>query len=105
VPGRRGRQRNHGGFGITGTPGNLRFTRPDGRVIEAEPLGPGGQSLDRSNARAGVMVDPATIVSGWCGDRLNRGYVVSCIVGSKEWQAGRVRIAAEAAAARDGPDG
>jgi uncharacterized protein DUF222 len=99
------RLHHEGGFGITGTAGNLRFTRPDGRVIEAEPLGPRREALVRSNARAGVVVDPGTIVSRWCGDRLNRGYVVSCIVESRECRAGCVRAAAEAAAARDGPDG
>jgi uncharacterized protein DUF222 len=53
------RLHHEGGFGITGTAGNLRFTRPDGRVIEAEPLGPRGEALVRSNARAGVVVTPA----------------------------------------------
>jgi hypothetical protein len=91
------RLHHEGGYTVEGSPSQrLRFLRPDGTVIEAiRPAGPYDGDLELVNRRHGVAIDQSTIVSRWAGERLELGYVVSCVVGSEGWRA--------AAAVRAGP--
>jgi hypothetical protein len=77
---------HEGGYRIEGTAPHLSFLRPDGTPIERPPP-PGpcdGTALQDANRAEGLAIDAATIVSGWKGERLRLGYVVSCVVGSRD---------------------
>jgi hypothetical protein len=67
----------------TGTRGELRFRRPDGRLLSAVPdQGPVQQDeLERRNHRWGLKIGPKTCVSRWAGERLDLALSIDALAG------------------------
>jgi Domain of unknown function (DUF222) len=64
--------------------GELRFRRPDGRVIpEVPPPSPvpddPAEATRAKNAAEGVRVDARTATPGWCGERLDLGWAMDVL--------------------------
>ena len=76
----------HGeGYQIDREPdGELRFRRPDGRVIpDVPPPSPvpddPAEATRAKNAADGVRVDARTATPGWCGERLDLGWAIDVL--------------------------
>ena len=73
------------GFGVTlDAGGEVRFTRPDGRLLPVAPPAPGwtGRPLAPVNARLEqeqIDIDGQTSLPLWRGERLNREWAVSLL--------------------------
>ena len=64
--------------------GELRFRRPDGRVIPNVPCPPEAPTdpvgtVKTHNDEAGVVVGPRTATPGWQGERLDVGYAIDVL--------------------------
>ena len=64
--------------------GELRFRRPDGRVIPNVPCPPEAPAdpvgtVKTHNDEAGVVVGPRTATPGWQGERLDVGYAIDVL--------------------------
>ena len=64
--------------------GELRFRRPDGRVIpDVPPPSPvpddPAEATRAKNAADGVRVDARTATPGWCGERLDLGWAIDVL--------------------------
>ena len=64
---------HEGGYWLQGEPGkDLRFTRPDGRVLVARPVSlRAGNDVCAQNARAGLEIGPNAITPTWYGDAVD----------------------------------
>ena len=64
--------------------GELRFRRPDGRVIPNVPCPPEAPTdpvgtVKTHNDEAGIVVGPRTATPGWQGERLDVGYAIDVL--------------------------
>ncbi|MGH7305830.1 MAG: HNH endonuclease signature motif containing protein, partial [Candidatus Rokuibacteriota bacterium] len=64
--------------------GELRFLRPDGRLLPEVPIpcavpGDPAGALRRRHAAQGLVFGPQSAMSGWLGERLDVGYAIDVL--------------------------
>ena len=82
---------HEGGYGVRMRDGEIEFTRPNGRVIPAAGVQPGGcfrgnssagggaQRLAAFNAARGVSIDAGTARCGWGGERMDYDIAIDAL--------------------------
>ena len=88
---------HEGGYWLQGAPGkDLRFTRPDGRVMVARTAYlESGTDLFTENQRAGLSIAPDTLTPSWYGDAIDFQSCIDALV--TRGQAGRDELASRRA--------